>query len=669
MANYKVSGKLTEPDDVTAWKGKFYIGIYSESGIALDGDGSIRGGENVLEVDPGTGYAEIDLPATAGDELYSLRFEPWGINAGFKGPWYFSLTKDVGWDEVIALPLPLAAPYRDIDGTDSRRTQQLIDAGRAGAALNDRKAATIYADTRSTLYFEDWNNLTDGAWSSNRSNMQLVSGELAANSNSATSSMARALNLKTGQKWRRKGTVRPQSGPSGQLIIGICEGAAGANPANGGTDIKGITFDSGGKVRKWTNGTAADLSNTTLWTNGDVFDVTMVFDGKNLSIVAINETTGDEFRATHLGPTMNNDAIYLAETAGTTRRVRPFVSIPEYTSATPRSTTLGGVAYPIEDRQRTVVWSKVDAGGVANAAGVRLALPSSWDGRNQMPTVLCFHGHGTDETAWWENGNYRKVANAFNAAGWAVLSAANGTTTWGADASLDGYAAAASWARNLYNAGPFVVFANSMGSIEALLTLAQNRIPGIYGYIGTSPTYSLSDAYANAAFTSAITTAYGITAGTLSGSTAVNATSIPTTASFPTVGTRLLVGNGTANAEIVTTTGASTGTSVAVTAMTLTHASAVQVSDYPTKTSGHDPALLNAALFRGLPSLVLAASDDTTVPETTNAVPLIAALQPYSGDVLSKLDNTGGHSFDPAPYLTGTSPYDIVDRAKRCVGL
>jgi hypothetical protein len=135
------------------------------------------------------------------------------------------------------------------------------------------------------------------------------------------------------------------------------------------------------------------------------------------------------------------------------------------------------------------------------------------------------------------------------------------------------------------------------------------------------------------------------------------------------VGTKLIVGIGTANVEIVTTTGASTGTTVAVTALTKTHNSADNISNYPTKTAGHDPALLSGDIFRGLPALVLSASDDTTVDPVKNAAPLIAAITPYSPEVLAKQDNTGGHSFDLTPFVARTSAYDIVNFAAKYTGL
>lgn len=102
-----------------------------------------------------------------------------------------------------------------------------------------------------------------------------------------------------------------------------------------------------------------------------------------------------------------------------------------------------------------------------------------------------------------------------------------------------------------------------MGNTEALLTLSQGRVPGVVAYIGTVPAVNLAAAYANAAFTASIKTAYGI---------------------------------------------ASDG------------------SDYAAKTAGHDPALLDPRLFKRVPMWALVATDDTALKWTPFAA-RVAAYQ------------------------------------------
>ena len=216
-----------------------------------------------------------------------------------------------------------------------------------------------------------------------------------------------------------------------------------------------------------------------------------------------------------------------------------------------------------------------------------------------------------------------------------------------------------------------------MGAMNALLALAESRIPGIMGTILTAPSFNLLAAYDNSAqaFTASINTAYALTSGTLSAATIVGTNALSSTVSFA-AGTVILVdyaNAGGSNYEQVTVAAGGTGsgpyTIPLTTALTKAHASGTNISDYPTKTSGHDPALKAGSVFRGLPLLVIAATDDTTVPSSTNATPLITALSPTSIEALSSLTNTGGHSFDLTPFTTGTSAYDIVNFAKKQVGL
>lgn len=136
----------------------------------------------------------------------------------------------------------------------------------------------------------------------------------------------------------------------------------------------------------------------------------------------------------------------------------------------------------------------------------------------------------------------------------------------------------------------------------------------------------------NATVKPSIETAFSITAATLSAAMATTGlTSVPTTGSYPTIGTQLLLGIGTANEEIVTTTGASTGTAVAVTATTKTHANAEKISDYPTKTAGHDPALLTSAQIpTGLRWRFVASTSDTTADKTQNTDVLRATIAAMS---------------------------------------
>lgn len=162
-----------------------------------------------------------------------------------------------------------------------------------------------------------------------------------------------------------------------------------------------------------------------------------------------------------------------------------------------------------------------------------------------------------------------------------------------------------------------------------------------------------------------IDTAFGITQAGITAAMSVGATTVPTAGSYPTVGTQLLLGIGTANEEIVTTTAASTGTSVAVTATGKTHASGDRVSDFPAKTSGHDPALLTAAQIpTGLRWRFVASSSDTTADKTQNTDPFRATLAAMTPPPLEyALDLHGDGHIGRGAYWSR----DAVEFANRCL--
>jgi hypothetical protein len=124
---------------------------------------------------------------------------------------------------------------------------------------------------------------------------------------------------------------------------------------------------------------------------------------------------------------------------------------------------------------------------------------------------MMFHGNGSDELHWTTNTNGKAIADAFLAAGFIIIAAANtgGVSTWGADAGLNAYTNAYRYARDHYNLGGIVFYANSMGSIESLNVLARDAIPGVAAWAGTVPTFDLAENHANSLFTAVIDGAYG----------------------------------------------------------------------------------------------------------------------------------------------------------------
>ena len=176
-------------------------------------------------------------------------------------------------------------------------------------------------------------------------------------------------------------------------------------------------------------------------------------------------------------------------------------------------------------------------------------------------------------------------------------------STWGAQASLDTYQALYTYLQSEFPIGPVVFYANSMGGIESLLCLAENRIGSVVGWIGHSPTYSLAANYAApVGFTALINRAYGVTG--------------------------------------------------------------LYPETYSVKTSGHDPALMPASAFRGVPMAIYAATDDVSVSKRDNADALYAKVYGRAAEVYSAAGITGGHSFSTS--LVASS---MVAHAKRWAGI
>lgn len=295
----------------------------------------------------------------------------------------------------------------------------------------------------------------------------------------------------------------------------------------------------------------------------------------------------------------------------------------------------------------------------SNGQSVRIWMPSGFVAAS-APLIMLSHSSGSTYQ-YGPGGFLYPFIQAFLDQGWPVISPNAHGDNWGSQTGINDMYDAYLKMAGRYTIPSVILVAASMGGLISSLAKQDGQLPNIKGVIATDAVFNLASMYSNASFTSLIDTAYGITRGTISatmGSTGV--TSVPTTASFPTIGTQLMLGNGTANVETVTTTGASSGTAVAVTATTKTHASADQVSDYPTKTVGHDPVLRAAGDFTAIRWRFYASPDDVVVPKTTNTDQFrtLIAAAPELG-----LVTTVGAHLDPSH----TPPGDAVAFVKRCI--
>ncbi|MDT0171007.1 LamG-like jellyroll fold domain-containing protein [Pseudarthrobacter sp. BRE9] len=388
-----------------------------------------------------------------------------------------------------------------------------------------------------------------------------------------------------------------------------------------------------------------------------VFDSTscsFYVDGYLVSALASQAQGSDGFQFLNLGAkndgTLNANGVDIAEVIVCNDRLTPG-RILDVTRTLAAKHTVPAVLPAAQDG---VTYLDTTS---SNGQAIRYWMPSGTG-----PAPLMIYSHPSGGTALVDPGYWAyHYVRAFVNEGWIVAASNLHGENWGSNQALADTADLYASINALRTVTKTVMWGGSMGGLVSSLAVANATVPNIKGVLLQDGVLNLANMYANAAYTAGIDTAYGITRGTLSGATTVGATSIPTTASFPTVGTQLLVGNGTANAEIVTTTGASTGTSVAVTALTKAHASAEQVSDYPTKSAGHDPMLVSTASYGAVGWNLTASTADTTVPEVSHADPFAAKVTGTAAEV-AVFNHGMGH-------LHGSSqrPADGVAFVKRCL--
>lgn len=471
----------------------------------------------------------------------------------------------------------LRAAFALSDTLNLRRLNDLAASDRQRSAA---AARTVYEDT--TVFTESWANLT--AWAGG-TGLQVSAGAVYSNGGGgSTAGATRAWALGTTGTGRAVLVVNHASAAgSGGLVVGVSSDTAGSPPAAGAVNSKGLYFHPAAVIQSMDSGTATNLAVGVNPTSG-TYIVTITADARYLSVVAVKSDGSAEYRTRFARGSFNIQCLYIFNSDSrnlTGDSVGALGARTGIGTITPRT--------GIEGTARTVQWTTLPS-----SVSCRIALPPTYDSRKPAPLAICFHGNGSDETHFADNANGLAVANALTAAGFIVASAGAGST-WGAQAALDAYYALYQYVRDTYAIGATVLYANSMGSIEALLSLAERRIPSVAAYAATSPTANLASVY--------------------------------TDGSASAVSEALALGAGEFTTTINTAYGI-TGTAP---------------NDYATLTAGHDPLLKAGSAFRGVPVKMYAATDDYQVLKDKNADPLLALVAPFSPDA-TVTAMTGGHS-------------------------
>jgi pimeloyl-ACP methyl ester carboxylesterase len=369
----------------------------------------------------------------------------------------------------------------------------------AGFDSNKSMSTSMIAHADAASVIEPW--ASSSAWAG--SNTQVSANKLYGTTGGG--GIGRAFNVPAGKLARVVFKVNYVAGASaGQgIFVGLDRGTVGASPAAGASQSAGIYFRSVNsgvvEIRPLRNGVqeaaiyaAAPLAS---WA------VTVTVDESYLTLLASSELGGGvrasfRFARDEAIFPVRNLSIMVNDSRGLSGS-----SVEPITEARNGALVTGA----------TISGASTGHWGSDSGDNFQILLPNNYDSRRATPAVIAFHGNGSDEKIWNTNANSKSVVDAYLAAGFIVVSAANtgATSTWGSAAGNDAYTRAYQYARDHYNIGPIVFYANSMGGIQSLVALASDGIPGVVAWVGTSPTFDLDENYANAAFTSTISAAYG----------------------------------------------------------------------------------------------------------------------------------------------------------------
>lgn len=458
---------------------------------------------------------------------------------------------------------------------DVRAQDRKRDRARNDRTRSVQAAQAAFTDSAGTQFIEPWADLTN--W------IVRPSAGLIVNAGDLTTDTTGGANgaLHRGVALNAKETMRivtsfyqpVVSNTSCSIIVGFDDQAVGGTPigggGGGGINVRGIQINAAtGVVNKWDAGTTTTLTGTTTETGR--YPITIVADETYVTFTMRSPSGTKEWRARWLRTAIVLSNFYILNTDAQTtlasrRAVGPVAIRRALATSVPRIA---------EGNGSSVHW------GAAAGISFRIAFPASYDSRVPCPAAILFHGNGSDETHFADNGNGYPVANALLAAGYIVASVAwtgGNAATWGSDNGVNTYRALYQYLIDHYAIGTVVLYGNSMGGMDMLNCLARESIPGVAAIALSVPAVNLAANYANATFTSIIDIAYGIT------------------------------------------------------------------GDYAAKTAGHDPALMDPRVFGSLPVLAIIATDDTVVLPAQNWNLIEPGIQATSPDY-QRINGTGGHS-------------------------
>ncbi|MBM4716167.1 hypothetical protein GS551_18575 [Rhodococcus hoagii] len=223
-----------------------------------------------------------------------------------------------------------------------------------------------------------------------------------------------------------------------------------------------------------------------------------------------------------------------------------------------------GVTIAAPSTQGTPTYvADTDSGG----QGIRYWLP-----QQVKPTgntlVIWSHQSGGDQSITPSAFQYPLIHAAANE-GWIVAASQMHDNNWGSAAALTDLTNLHTYINSRWGVSKVILVGASMGGLATALAIPNGAVPNIRGCIGIDAAFSLSNMFANSAYTAAIRTAYGI---------------------------------------------------------------ATDDSDYAAKTAGHDPILRPASDFGSVPWRFYVGDGDTTVPPANHGDAMSAKVLATAGE-------------------------------------
>lgn len=470
-----------------------------------------------------------------------------------------------------------------IQETVKMKRSLINDRGIQDSIFSVNNSRIGYEDTQETIFTENWNDISQ--WKT-----QTIAGVQVSNNNLFSTGLQgggsganHSYKINDNENLRAVFKVNLNTFPkNGGVMIGVSNDEAGTVPKNAGGSVFALYLSGGGNANSMNLGVQGSTAEGLKYTTGE-YIITVTVDKKYISIVASKTDNMLEISCRRLREGFNINNLYIFNSD---------------------ENALSGISIGLCSARKGLQMIKPNSYGENIAKSVqwtgdgtqsfRIYLPKDYDSRKPSPLVICFHGNGTSEINWstgFGDNNYGRLQRTLTENGYIVLGCSlnSSTTTWGNKLSTNAYYQAYKYVRDNYSIGSVVIFANSMGGIESLNAIAENKIPCV-AWAGTVPVFNLKNVYQNSLFTNGIKGAYEISS------------------------------NG---------------------------------SDYDIKTEGRDPNLMSGYAFRGIPMWVASPDDDDKVSKFENTDKLIEKVKDISIDlrVISVPNGMGGHSFNIQPYL------------------